>query len=150
MAYHFLSAGSGRRKSGTPGKTDIPCVCAWLTVQSDQLQKDSEGKYLYRLQLNGIETEEFVVSNGTPCDHYYEVLDALTINPVVVRTIIKYMDKKFDTERNNAGKFTFETSLLFKHLAKLKSEEFKKDRLSLFDLAMLLKVSSPQLNSTKK
>lgn len=113
-------------------------------------RKISEGKYLYRLQLNGIETEEFVVSNGTPCDHYYEVLDALTINPVVVRTIIKYMDKKFDTERNNAGKITFETSLLFKHLAKLRSEEFKKDKLSLFDLAMLLKVSSPAAEFDKK
>ncbi len=30
-----------------------------------------------RLELNDLEPEEFVVSNGTPCDHYYEVLDAI-------------------------------------------------------------------------
>lgn len=113
-------------------------------------RKISEGKYLYRLQLNGIETEEFVVSNGTPCDHYYEVLDALIINPVVVNTITNYMNKKFDMERNNAGKITFETSLLHKHLGKLKSDEFKKDGLTLFDLALLLKVSTPAADFDKK
>ena len=113
-------------------------------------RKISEGKYLYRLQLNGVETEEFVVSNGTPCDHYYEVLDALIINPVVVNTLVNYMNKKFDTERNNAGKITFETSLLYKHLSKLKSEEFKRDGLTLFDLALLLKVSTPAAEFDKK
>ena len=105
---------------------------------------------MYRLQLNGVETEEFVVSNGTPCDHYYEVLDALIINPVVVNTLVNYMNKKFDTERNNAGKITFETSLLYKHLSKLKSEEFKRDGLTLFDLALLLKVSTPAAEFDKK
>ena len=113
-------------------------------------RKISEGKYLYRLDLNGIETEEFVVSNGTPCDNYYEVLDALTINPVVVKTIIRYMNAKFETERNDSGKITFETSMLYEYLKKLESEEFKKSGLSLFDLAMLLKVSSPAAEFDKK
>ena len=102
------------------------------------------------LELNGIETEEFVVSNGTPCDNYYEVLDALTINPVVVKTIIRYMNAKFETERNDSGKITFETSMLYEYLKKLESEEFKKSGLSLFDLAMLLKVSSPAAEFDKK
>lgn len=113
-------------------------------------RKISEGKYLYRLQLNGVETEEFVVSNGTPCDHYYEVLNALIINPVVVSTILSYMDKKFNIERNNAGKVTFENSLFCKHLEKLRSDEFKKDGLTLFDLALLLKVSMPGADFDKK
>lgn len=113
-------------------------------------RKIAEGKYLYRLQLNGVETEEFVVSNGTPCDHYYEVLDALIINPVVVRTIINYMDKKFAAEKNSAGKVTLETSLLMKSIKKLKSDEFKKENLSIFDLALLLKVSTPAAEFDKK
>ena len=91
-----------------------------------------------------------MVSNGTPCDHYCEVLDALTINPVVVRTIINYMDKKFAAEKNSAGKVTLETSLLMKNLGKLKSDEFKKDHLSIFDLALLLKVSTPAAEFDKK
>lgn len=113
-------------------------------------RKIAEGKYLYRLQLNGIETEEFVVSNGTPCDHLYEVLDALIINPVVVKTIINYMDKKFANEKNSAGKITLENSLLMKNVSKLKSDEFKKDNLSIFDLALLLKVSTPAAEFEKK
>lgn len=113
-------------------------------------RKIAEGKYLYRLQLNGIDTEEFVVSNGTPCDHYYEVLDALIINPVVVKTILNYMDKKFTAEKNSAGKITIENSLLMKHIGKLKTDEFKKSGLTIFDLALLLKVSTPAAEFDKK
>lgn len=113
-------------------------------------RKISEGKYLYRLQLNGIETEEFVVSNGTPCDKYYEVLNALTINPVVVATILSYMDKKFEKERNDSGKLSFETSLFCRQLSKLRSDEYKKEGLTLFDLALLLKVSTPGAEFDKK
>lgn len=113
-------------------------------------EKVSEGKYRYRLELNGVESEEFVVSNGTACDHYYEVLDALIINPVVVTTIMNYMNKNFEAERNNSGKLTFDTSILYKRLKGLESEEFKKDGLSLFDLALLLKVSAPASEFDRK
>ena len=113
-------------------------------------RKISEGKYLYRLQLNGIETEDFVVSNGTPCDCFYEVLDALTINPVVVRNILNYLDNKFDAERNGSGKVSFEQSMLKKQLDKLKTDEYKKDGLSIFDIALLLKVSTPAADFDKK
>lgn len=113
-------------------------------------RKISEGKYLYRLQLNGIETEDFVVSNGTPCDRYYEVLDAFTINPVVVRNISAYMNNKFENERNNAGKINFADSMLKKQLDKLKCDEYKKEALTIFDLAMLLKVSTPAAEFDKK
>lgn len=113
-------------------------------------RKIAEGKYLYRLQLNGMETEEFVVSNRTPCDHYYEVLDALTINPVVVKNILTYMDNRFETERNATGKISFETSNLKKQIEKLRCDEFKKDNLSIFDLALLLKVSTPAAEFDKQ
>lgn len=113
-------------------------------------RKISEGKYLYRLQLNGIETEDFVVSNRTPCDHYYEVLDALTINPVIVKNILSYMDNKFETERNSTGKISFAESMLKKYVDKLKCDEFKKDELSIFDVALLLKVSTPAAEFDKR
>lgn len=113
-------------------------------------RKISEGKYLYRLQLNGIETEDFVVSNRTPCDHYYEVLDALTINPVIVKNILSYMDNKFETERNSTGKISFAESMLKKYVDKLKCDEFKKDELSVFDVALLLKVSTPAAEFDKR
>ena len=115
-----------------------------------RFRKISEGKNIYRLQLNGVETDEFVVSNGTPCDHYYEVLDALTINPVIVKSILTYMDNKFDKEKNNTGKVNFESSMLKKQVDKMRSEEFKKDQLTIFDIALLLKVSTPAADFDKK
>ena len=106
-------------------------------------EKISAGKYRYGLDINGVETEEFVVSNGTSCDQYYEVLDALIINPVVVTRILNFMDRRFEAERNNSGKLSFETSSLCRQLKELESAEFKKGGLTLFDLALLLKISTP-------
>lgn len=111
--------------------------------------KISEGKYLYRLELNDLEPEEFVVSNGTPCDHYYEVLDALTINPVAVQTILSYMKEKFADERNSSGKLDFEHSYLRRQINELASIEYGKDGLSIFDVALLLKVSTPSAEFDK-
>lgn len=111
--------------------------------------KISEGKYLYRLELNDLEPEEFVVSNGTPCDHYYEVLDALTINPVAVQTILSYMKEKFADERNSSGKLDFEHSYLRRQINELASIEYGKAGLSIFDVALLLKVSTPSAEFDK-
>ena len=111
--------------------------------------KVSEGKYLYRLEIKGCKAEEFVVSNQTPCDNFYEVLDALTINPVIVNCIINAADRIFDKEINGATKVTFENSKLKTRLDTLSSREFNKDNLTLFDLATLLKVSTPSANFDK-
>lgn len=60
------------------------------------------------------------------------------------------MDKKFTAEKNSAGKITIENSLLMKHIGKLKTDEFKKSGLTIFDLALLLKVSTPAAEFDKK
>ncbi|MBQ2827806.1 MAG: hypothetical protein IJF20_01040 [Clostridia bacterium] len=111
--------------------------------------KISEGKYLYKLYIKGCKPEEFVVSNQTPCDHFYEVLDALTINPVVVNCIIEAAERVFDKEISGAGKITFETSKLKKFLDVLEVREFDKKDITIFDLATLLKVSTPSANFDK-
>ena len=120
-----------------------------LVMEMIGYSKISEGKYLYRLYIKGCKPEEFVVSNKTPCDHFYEVLDALTINPVVVNCILESADRIFEKEINNAGKVTFETSRLKKELDVLESREYGKKDLTLFDLATLLKVSTPSANFDK-
>lgn len=111
--------------------------------------KVSEGKYLYRLEIKGCKAEDFVVSNRTPCDNFYEVLDALTINPVIVSGIIEAANRIFEKEINGSAKVTFETSKLKARLDTLSSREFSKDSLTLFDLATLLKVSTPAANFDK-
>lgn len=109
----------------------------------------SRGKYLYKLQIKDLKPEEFVVSNGTPCDCFYEVLDALTINPVIVTNILKSADRIFLKEQNASDKVTAENSELFKGIDGLKSKQYKKDNLSIFDLPALLKIDTPAADFDK-
>src|SRR5690606_20354469 len=47
-------------------------------------EKSVGGGMIYRYKpLSGPE-QDFIVSNGTPCDLFYEVVDALMIDPVAV------------------------------------------------------------------
>ncbi|MGO2634496.1 MAG: tubulin-like doman-containing protein [Galactobacter sp.] len=45
--------------------------------------------------------DDFVVSNGTPCDQFYEVTDALTINPVAVDEILGAVEREKRKERQD-------------------------------------------------
>ena len=61
---------------------------------------------LYRYTRHHGVDEDFVVTNGTPCDHFYEVVDALTINPVAVREVSESTDwilRDFVEETNSAS-----------------------------------------------
>jgi hypothetical protein len=49
---------------------------------------------VYQYNADGPADKDFVVSNGTPCDHFYEVIDALTINPVAVREITETVERR--------------------------------------------------------
>ncbi len=120
-----------------------------LVFNMVEYSKIAEGKYLYKLYIKGCKPEDFVVSNRTPCDHFYEVLDALTINPVIVNSITESTKRLIDKELNGTSKVTFETSR-FKHsLDSLEIREFKKSGITLFDLATLLKVSTPSADFDK-
>ena len=111
--------------------------------------KVSEGKFLYKLYIKGCKPEDFVVSNKTPCDHFYEVLDALTINPVIVNSIIETARRIFTKEINGSSKISFDESKIKKQLDELEVKEFKKDGITLFDLATLLKISFPSADFDK-
>ncbi len=111
---------------------------------------------IYKLNLKGATTEEFVVSNKTPCDRYYEVLDALIINPVIVKNIIDYADEKIDKELNRVCNLKFANSFLNKALSELHLKEdgsrtedgiledgFDYDNLTIIELPIILKQSAP-------
>ena len=111
--------------------------------------KVSEGKFLYKLYMKGCKAEDFVVSNRTPCDHFYEVLDALTINPVIVNAILEAAERQFTKEISGVAKVDFASSRLKKQLDSLEVKEFNKKDITLFDLATLLKVSTPSADFDK-
>ena len=109
------------------------------------------GKKCYKLYLKNCDPEGFVVSNQTECDNYYEVLDALTINPVIVKSIIDSVERRLSKERSGSGKISFDKSFLKSRIDLLECPEFEgiKD-LSIFDLCALLKVSTPAADFDNK
>jgi len=83
------------------------------------------------------------VSNGTDCDSFYEVVDALTINPVLVNEILEAVDKTIETDRKD-NKVKFEETALSKGLKALKlSQIISADQVSIFGIAIAYKVTTP-------
>ncbi|MBQ1926961.1 MAG: hypothetical protein II180_12680 [Proteobacteria bacterium] len=104
------------------------------------------GKYIYKLRF-GRNPEDFVVSNKTPCDEFYEVLDALTINPVIVSNILKDTNRQLD--REVTSKTLFVHSKLYKSLLSLQIRQYEDIQpVTLFDLVSLLKISAPSTEFT--
>ena len=99
-----------------------------------------ENERYYRIAI-GEETQDFIVSNHTPCDNFFEILDALTINPTVVKMILNSVEE--DIKYEKLKKISFDRTLLKTRLEKFKLVEFSGNIQSVFDLAMLLKVSTP-------
>lgn len=66
-----------------------------------------------------------------------------------MQTILSYMKEKFADERNSSGKLDFEHSYLRRQINELASIEYGKAGLSIFDVALLLKVSTPSAEFDK-
>ena len=79
-------------------------IIVWETVYDDTC--------IYRFRPSGALDREFVVSNGTPCDQFYEVLDALTIDPVAVREVREAVDRKIRIFRDEEHAAVFADSPL--------------------------------------
>ena len=103
----------------------------------------SDGRYLYRLNIRGSDPEEFVVSNKTPCDNFYEVFDAFAINAVAVKNVLAMAKRPLQKERFSSDSVKFETSLLYTQLDQMYIKEYEKEIHTLFDIVMFLRVSTP-------
>ncbi len=71
----------------------------WVTVPG--------GNKIYQYRSDNPLNQDFIVSNGTPCDHFHEVVDALTINPVAVREISESVDRYAQRRREEARTVSF-------------------------------------------
>ncbi|MDR0303113.1 MAG: tubulin-like doman-containing protein [Treponema sp.] len=111
----------------------------WIRYES------AGNKSKYRLWLNGSNKETPLdVSNGTPCDHFYEIVDALTCNPVIVNDLLNAARNKFESERKR-NVTNFEQSALYEGLQNLELQEISGDNrnMSIFGIAMAFKVTMP-------
>lgn len=72
-----------------------------------------EGQHLYRYSPHKGLDQHFVVSNGSPCDQFYEVLDALMIDPVAVRDVNEAAQHQIETFIEQTPGARFAKSPLF-------------------------------------
>lgn len=103
----------------------------------------AKGRCRYRLYTHGGKPEEFVVTNKTPCDNFYEVFDAFSINPVAVKSVLASAEKRLQKERFSREPVKFSTGLMKTKLDNLFIDEYNKEVSTLFDIAMFMRVSSP-------
>ncbi|MBR0090579.1 MAG: hypothetical protein IJP92_02655 [Lachnospiraceae bacterium] len=119
-----------------------------------RLVKDNEKKNIYsanevRLNLKSTDDlDQLVVSNGTSCDHLYEVLDAFTIYPRLVRLVSDRVESLIDNDKY--AKTPLENSTLYKYIHSFRVDEFPlqgedgSDKVRcMLDLPMLMKMSVP-------
>lgn len=106
---------------------------------------------VYRLKniLLDMEDDKLIVSNGTECDKFYEVLDAMAIYPELVDRILSAIRRETEEDLNENG--TYEDGILYSALQNYSVEEpgigpDNKPSLSIFDIPMLMKKSVTQEN----
>lgn len=104
-----------------------------------------------RIQLTRSGADETLyVSNGTPCDHLYEVLDSFTIYPKLVNAVLEKTDEM--VQNDLLRKVALEDSFLFRMLEDFSLQEFENldqpaerrvVRRSALELPLLMKRSVP-------
>ena len=125
-----------------------------MLAQYVHLEKENAAKMIYKPDRNALDLKDddgdtkLIVSNGTPCDHLYEVLDAFTIYPRLVSVINEKINSRIKNDLYT--KTPLEDSILFNLLKRFCIEEYdlrleNGDRCirSVFDLPMLMKRSVP-------
>ena len=101
--------------------------------------------YCLNVEKLGMENEEsrLIVSNSTPCDQLYEVLDAISIYPELMRNIIANKEKHISEELEKSVPLA--DGILMNGLNNFRVKEFdfiEDDGIrSIFDLPLLLKRS---------
>lgn len=101
----------------------------------------------YRLKVDELnmddETDVLVVSNGTPCDHLYEVLDSFAIYPELVNRVLDRVAQQTEDDVENAT--PVEEGLLLANISTFWIREYPVEGefrpRSIFDIPMLMKKS---------
>lgn len=147
-----LDEGNQRRQ-----EYDVYAAFFWgmLNKHIQLLDDGNSNRPVYRLSSRLIKdigeyadnNNVLVVSNSTPCDNLYEVVDALSIYPALVNKIIENTKKAIDKEVD--ANVQPENGMLTKCLSEFRVREFPVDEKgennvrSIFDLPILVKKSVP-------
>lgn len=104
-------------------------------------------KYIIAKEELDMASDELLVSNGTPCDKLYEVLDAIAIYPEFIQAILRKVQKKKDNDQNRCR--TWDNGILCRQLDDFKMDDpglgkvnARKDAYSIFTIPHLMKKAS--------
>ena len=142
-------------KSQANQEESINAALFWgMLAQYVHLEKENAAKMIYKPDRNALNLKgddgdaRLIVSNGTPCDHLYEVLDAFTIYPRLVAIVNEKINERIDNDLY--AKTPLKDSTLFELLGRFRVEEYdvhlsdgNSGIRSVFDLPMLMKRSVP-------
>lgn len=142
-------------KSQSDQEEKINAAFFWgMLSQYVHLEKENATKFIYKPDRNALNLKEddgdtsLIVSNGTPCDHLYEVLDAFTIYPRLVSLIYNKISHHIESDLYT--KTPLDHSILFELLQRFRIEEYdlrledgSSGIRSIFDLPLLMKRSVP-------
>ncbi len=105
--------------------------------------RSDEKAYLLNIDELGLDDERLVVSNGTPCDRLYEVLDAFAIYPELVNKVLSRVELLTGADIDRAVKL--EDGLLLTNLREFRVKEYplgEDNRVrSIFDIPYLMSKS---------
>lgn len=106
----------------------------YKAIKHQNLSSKTNGKMVYRYENSEERMEELVVSNGTLCDEFYEILDALYIDAAAVEDIEAICNRK--RARDAVRKTNYENTEFFKAVKAFRMEEDGEDQASLFEIPL--------------
>ena len=113
----------------------------YKAIVHQNLSSVTNGKMVYRFENSKERMEELIVSNGTLCDEFYEVLDALYIDAATVEDIELIRNGK--RARDQVRKTNYESTEFFKALKEFCIDESHDGPTSLFEIPLMYYASLP-------
>ena len=99
-----------------------------------KLSAAANGKMVFKYENSDEREEEMIVSNGTPCDEFFEVLDALYISSAIVEDIDKIKEK--NRRRDMIHKSNYKDTMFAKAVEHFKVSILNENNASLFVIPM--------------
>ena len=96
---------------------------------------------VYRYENSGERIMDLVVSNGTPCDQFYEVLDALYINPAAVKDVMRIKEHK--RQKDKVRNANYDQTAFYRSLEEFYLPQFHEGKTSLFEIPLAYYATVP-------
>ncbi len=109
-------------------------------IQYRELSQIADRK-VYRYENSGERIMDLVVSNGTPCDQFYEVLDALYINPAAVKDAMRIKEHK--RQKDKVRNSNYDETAFYKSLEDFYLPQFHDGKTSLFEIPLAYYATVP-------